>query len=75
MRPTRPLRVARMAVRTAGSMTPTTGTGTAAATSSSAAAVAELHATTMSFTSRSMRWSAIWSENSRISSSGRGPYG
>ena len=57
MRPSRPLRVARMAARTAGSTTPMTGTGTAARTSSRAAEVAVLQATTRSFTPRSTRWS------------------
>ena len=57
--PTTPFRVARIAARAPGLITPTTGTPWAAAMSPIAETSIELQATTSSFTSRSTRDAAI----------------
>ena len=75
MTPTRRVVVTRIAARSPGSITPTTGTSTRARSGPSAAADALLQATTIIFTFRSSSRSAISSENFSTSSAGFGPYG
>ncbi len=73
MTPMRRSRVACTAARAPGMTTPTIGVENEACSCGSAAAAAELHATMMSFTPRSIRAWAAAKASRRTSASGFGP--
>ena len=73
--PTRPERVASVALRTAGWITSTTGISYRSLASVSMAALALLQAMTSILTPSATSWSRHSRANARISGIGRGPYG